>query len=166
MEVENSKNKAWKIRVDTNNKEHMSKLHECEVVIDYSISDLSPNLDKRGVIEIITPYYLSSSSMRLQAHAGQIFCALTLIRSGDLIIVPINSGRLIHLGKVISDKPLIRDTIISRRVEWLRENIPRSHFDQDLQYSFMAIMKLCEVRRNNAFERLSAMSNGDEDPGY
>ena len=161
-----SQSKAWKIRVDVHDKSQMAMLHKGEVVIDYSIPNLSSNFDKQELIEFIKPHYSSSSSKRLKAHAGQLFSALTQIHSEDLIIVPIDRGHFFHIGKVKFDMPNIHGTRISRKVEWLRENIPLSLFDQDLQYSFMAIMKLCEVKRNNAFRRLSEIANGESDPGF
>ena len=48
-----------------------------------------------------------------------------------------------------------------RLVEWDGESIPRSHFSQDLLYSFGAFMTICRIQRYNAEERLKAMrANG------
>jgi len=166
MENGSLENRAWKIRVDTNDEEMLSMLLKGNVILDYSVPGLVPGIDKDRVAEIIEPYYKGSSTKRLRAHVGQIFRALSQIRAGDLIIVPIDKGKLVSIGNVVSNNPVIRHTEISRQVNWISENLPVVNFEQDLQYSFMAIMKLCEVRRNKAFERLTVIASGEEDPGY
>jgi restriction system protein len=44
-----------------------------------------------------------------------------------------------------------------RSVKWIGEAVPRSHFGQDLLYSFGAFMTICRIQRNNAEARLTAM---------
>ena len=43
-------------------------------------------------------------------------------------------------------------------MKWLNQDIPRSNFDQDLLYSFGAFATVCEIRRNNAEQRVRAMA--------
>ena len=48
-----------------------------------------------------------------------------------------------------------------RKVKWIGESIPRSHFGKDLLFSFGAFMTICRVQRNNAEARIAAMrANG------
>ena len=49
-------------------------------------------------------------------------------------------------------------------MEWIGKSIPRSHFGQDLLYSFGAFMTICRIQRNNAEERLKAMRANDWQP--
>jgi restriction system protein len=46
----------------------------------------------------------------------------------------------------------------SREVKWLNLEVPRSVVDQDLLYSFGALMTICEIRRNDAENRIRKMA--------
>ncbi|MGO3090619.1 MAG: restriction endonuclease, partial [Galactobacter sp.] len=54
-----------------------------------------------------------------------------------------------------------------RAVEWIRTEIPRPVFEQDLLYSFGAFSTVCEVSRNDAAYRIRvvAAQEGAKDPG-
>lgn len=43
-------------------------------------------------------------------------------------------------------------------VKWLETDIPRTNFDQDLLYSFGALMTICEISRNDAEQRVRSMA--------
>lgn len=46
-------------------------------------------------------------------------------------------------------------------MKWIAEAVPRSHFGQDLLYTFGAFLTICRVQRNNAEKRIAAMrANG------
>lgn len=47
-----------------------------------------------------------------------------------------------------------------RKVKWMKTDIPRTDFDQDLLYSLGAAMTVCQIRRNNAEARVKAMLEG------
>ena len=53
-----------------------------------------------------------------------------------------------------------------RKVKWLRTDVQRDTFKQDLLYSFGAIGTVCEIRRNDALNRVLAVAAGGKDPGY
>jgi restriction system protein len=50
-------------------------------------------------------------------------------------------------------------------VKWLRTDIPRNAFRQDLLYSFGALTTVCQISRNNAEERVRMVLSGKPDPG-
>jgi restriction system protein len=43
-------------------------------------------------------------------------------------------------------------------VQWVNLDVPRSAFDQDLLFSFGAIMTICAIKRNDAEKRVRAMA--------
>jgi len=45
----------------------------------------------------------------------------------------------------------------TRKVEWIRKDIPRTDFAQDILHSLGAYMTVCRIRRNNAEERVKKM---------
>lgn len=54
----------------------------------------------------------------------------------------------------------------TRKVKWVRPDVPRTTFQQDLLYSFGAFLTVCRIRRNNAERRIAAVMEGKSDPGY
>lgn len=48
-----------------------------------------------------------------------------------------------------------------RDVEWIAQDVPRSNFDQDILYSFGAIMTICQIHRNEAERRVHEMAAND-----
>jgi len=53
----------------------------------------------------------------------------------------------------------------SRQIEWKNESIPRDIFKQDLRHSFGAFMTICEIKRNEALERVKTVLETSRDPG-
>jgi restriction system protein len=53
-----------------------------------------------------------------------------------------------------------------REVEWIRPDVPRSVFGQDLLGSFGAFMTVCNITRNNAGARIADVLAGKPDPGF
>ena len=53
-----------------------------------------------------------------------------------------------------------------RPVRWLRTDVPRDVFRQDLLYSLGAFMTICEISRNDALPRVEAIVTTGSDPGY
>jgi restriction system protein len=52
-----------------------------------------------------------------------------------------------------------------RPIEWLRKDVPRDAFKQDLLYSFGAFMTVCEITRNDALNRVEQVIRSGIDPG-
>ncbi len=86
------------------------------------------------------------------------------------MILPLKTtpGRL-AVGRVVDGYEYLDDPDVSRRhvrrVEWLRDDIPRSAVKQDLLYSLGAFLTICEVKRNDAAWRLGALVETSIDPG-
>ena len=53
-----------------------------------------------------------------------------------------------------------------RPVNWIRPDVSRTVFEQDLLYSFGAFMTVCNISRNGAPRRVLAVLDGKPDPGY
>lgn len=102
-------------------------------------------------------------------YAGQVWSFVGRIESGDLVVLPLKSSAAIAIGKVTGgyayDASAPPDARHRRAVEWLREDVPRSAFGQDLLYSLGAFLTVCQIKRNNAEERIRAIASGREDPG-
>jgi len=98
-------------------------------------------------------------------NLGQIWAFSHRIAKGDWVVLPSKQKSAIHVAKVKGDytfNPDGNDPFFHYRdVEWIVQDIPRTNFDQDLLYSFGAFMTVCQVRRNDAEQRIHKMAKNE-----
>lgn len=102
-------------------------------------------------------------------YAGQLWAFALAMKEGDIVVLPRKLTSQVALGRVKG--PYIYEKVgaaarHTRAVEWLRPDVPRSVFGQDLLHSFGAFMTVCNIRRNNAEQRITAVLDGKPDPGF
>ena len=89
-------------------------------------------------------------------------------RRGDLVVLPRKITSQIAIGRVTGPYRYAEVNTAwrhTRPVEWMRPDIPRATFEQDLLYSFGAFMTVCNISRNDAARRVAAVLEGKPDPG-
>lgn len=118
--------------------------------------------DFDGVRKIVKELYPEDTPAQVGNTTGQFWAFAVAMKVGDWVITPHKSKPAIAIGEVTggyayepSGERLYRHC---RKVKWLNPDIPRSNFDQDLLYSFGAFMTVCEIKRNNAEQRVRAMA--------
>jgi restriction system protein len=157
--------RAWKVRMGSSCEDILAYLEKGEVLLDYGVDSLAPRMSKGAIESLLRKQYHESSEKRISAHTGQIYRILNEIVSDNLIVVPIDRSTQFCIGAIQNNHPKVIGTDLIFSVKWLRNSIPLNEFQQDLRYSFMAIMKVCEIKRNNAVSRLYDISKGKPDPG-
>lgn len=109
--------------------------------------------------------YPGDNPNRLGNWMRQVWPFAHDMKKGDFVVLPLKSQPSILIGEVAGDYEFLPggpDPFFHwRPVTWLGEPVPRTHFGQDLLYSFGASLTICRVHRNNAEARLKAMrANG------
>lgn len=102
-------------------------------------------------------------------YAGQLWAFAVAMRPGDLVVLPRKLTSQIAIGRVIGPYAFVSDggsTRHTRSIDWLRTDIPRTAFEQDLLFSFGAFLTVCNVTRNDAVRRVQAVLAGKSDPGF
>jgi predicted Mrr-cat superfamily restriction endonuclease len=158
--------RAWKFRPGSEAAVIKKTLNSGSISLDYGTPGLSIGMNRQELVAKVQLHNADRSLKGIQAHAGQIHALLHKVSKGDIALVPRNKGRAIMIGEIISDHPVISKTSITTKVRWLAPDVPLSSFNQDLQYSFKAILKFCAVSRNGAPGRLLKISQGEPDPGF
>jgi restriction system protein len=101
-------------------------------------------------------------------QASQLWSFVQGIQLDDLVVLPLKRRSAIAIGKItggyqyLADNP--EEARHTRPVEWLRDDLPRSAFGQDLLYSLGAFLTVCRIRRNRAEERIVAILSKGRDP--
>jgi restriction system protein len=129
------------------------------------MGDLSGVASRQDLEELVRTTYPDAGKGRIANWVGQLWAFRERIQVGDLVVLPLKKQSAIAIGNIAgpyafrSDLPA--DTHHTRQTKWLKTDIPRSRFDQDLLYTFGAFMTVCQIQRHNAEERIKAIVNGN-----
>jgi restriction system protein len=86
----------------------------------------------------------------------------------DLVVLPRKLTSQVAIGRVKGPyryQKVGDDLRHTRPVDWVRPDVPRTAFEQDLLHSFGAFMTVCNISRNDAERRVAAVLAGKPDPG-
>ncbi len=85
------------------------------------------------------------------------------------MVLPLHAQSAIAIGKVAGPyryrTDLGDDIHHTRPVQWIRTDIPRTSFQQDLLKTLNCPPTVYQISRNNAEERIRTVLNGQKDPG-
>lgn len=159
---------VWLVRAGKTGEYESMALDKGQLVIGWdAMPDLSDVTTKELMREIVRVVYRNASPAKVSNAVGQLFAFAQKINVGDLIALPRKSNSTIALGRVTGaykyqeERSEARHT---RSVEWVRTDVPRADFAQDLLYSLGAFMTVCRIQRNNAEERFQRILNAEKDP--
>ena len=156
-------------RAGSNGEDEDLALENNLAIIDFrSIPSLEGLEDYDTVAQHVSEAMPDDKPRRRGNFAGQLWAFAVRMQEGDLVVMPRKLTSQIAVGRVtgpyefaaVNSEP--RHT---RPVDWLRTDIPRTAFEQDLLYSFGAFMTVCKVSRNNAAERVVSVLEGNPDLG-
>jgi restriction system protein len=102
-------------------------------------------------------------------YAGQLWAFAIAMKEGDIVVFPRKHTSQIALGEVTGPYKYLKignEYRHARPVKWIRPDVARTVFAQDLLYSFNAYMTVCNISRNDAKQRVAAVLNGKPDPGF
>ena len=132
------------------------------------VSDLKEAVTLEDVSELMREDEPDAKKAQIRSWAAQLLAIAHRIQAGDLVAMPLRNSPKIAIGRVNgqyqyrTDLGEVHHTV---PVEWIREDIPRTNFGQDLLYSLGSARTICQVKRNNAEERAREILNGNKDPG-
>ena len=155
----------WMVRAGKHGEQEQRAIENGIVTIGWNeLPDLSSVESKK---ELERPYkkeYPDAKKRSMANEVGQIWRFLKQIKEGDLVALPSKFQSTIAIGKVEGvyeyRTDLGDDIHHIRKVNWIKTDIPRTDFEQDLLYSFGAYMTVCRISRNNAETRVKAILEG------
>lgn len=124
--------------------------------------DMSAIPDYEGIKALLVSKYPAEGIRKVSNWSGQVWAFVLAIKKGDWIVMPRKNTPTIAIGEIKSpykfDPSGGGDYRHYREVKWLNTEIPRSTFDQDLLYSFGAFLTVCQIKRNDAEQRVRSMA--------
>jgi restriction system protein len=128
------------------------------------LADLSKTKTREDIRKILEQERPDAKPKSREAWARQLYTFVHKMKKGDVVVLPLKTRSAIAIGRVTGDYAYRNDfpegPMHTRPVEWLRTDIPRTAFDQDILYSLGASLTVCQIKRNNAEERIMAILEG------
>lgn len=132
------------------------------------VPSLESATDYDAVLNIVRDAYPSEKPRAVGNVAGQLWAFALAMREGDLVVMPRKLTSQLAIGRVAGPYRHHRvgeEMRHLRSVEWVRPDVPRTAFEQDLLHSFGAFMTVCNISRNDAARRVATVLSGRDDPG-
>jgi len=97
-------------------------------------------------------------------YVGQLWSLRERMQVDELVVLPLKTTGTMAVGRISGPyeyrTDLGEELRHVRAVTWLKTDVPRDSFDQDLLYSFGAFLTVGRVRRDRADERVMAAVSG------
>lgn len=155
---------VWLARAGKYGEDEATALEKGIAIIGWrEILDVSRVNNIEEMCELHRKVYRDKVPKSLIRSAAQLWAFAKRMQTGDIIILPLKTKRAIAIGRVAGNYKY-RQGRHTRPVKWIRDDVPRSDFGQNLLYSFGAYMTVCQITRNNAEERILAILEGGKDP--
>lgn len=142
--------------------------HNLAVIGFNEVPSLEGARDHDAVFKIVAGALPSAKPRALGNFAGQLEAFVLAMKDGDIVVLPRKLTSQIALGRARGPykyREVGAAPRHTRAVEWLRPDVPRTTFQQDLLNSFGAFMTVCNISRNDAERRVAAVLDGKPDPG-
>ena len=161
--------KVYLARAGRNGEDEDCALENSLAIIGFEkVPSLEGARDYDAVANLVKDGLPGRKPRALGNFAGQLWAFALAMQEGDIVVLPRKLTGQIAIGRVTG--PYRYDQVNkvfrhTRPVEWLRPDVPRATFEQDLLYSFGAFMTVCNIDRNDAARRVAAVLEGNPDPG-
>lgn len=153
----------WVVRAGRRGEYENLALERSVVTIGWGLlPDLSAVSSKEALDALMREKYPEQQPKALVQWTGQVWAFLNRIAVNDLVALPLKTRSAVAIGRVMGpysrllDAPA--DATHARPVKWLRTDIPRADFDQDILYSLGSTLTVFQVSRNEAEARVKAAS--------
>jgi len=156
----------WLVRAGRHGVDENAALEKGMVLVGWSeMTDMSGVKSYEEMKQLHTKVYPDMAPKAVMNNAAQLWAFVKRINIGDYVVLPLKTRSTIAIGKVTGDYQYLDGRHI-RKVKWVKDDIPRNTFGQDLLYSFGAFMTVCQIKRNNAEERVKEILSGKPDPHF
>lgn len=159
----------WVIKGGRQGEREAKMLSESIIAIGWEeLPDLAPVRSKEALQRLLEKAKPDSSKASIANQTGQIWAFRETAKTGDLVVAPLKSTSTIAIGRITGDyfysTKYGPNMLHLRPVEWIKKDLPRNKFAQDLLYTFGAFMTFSRAERNNAEQRVKRIIEGRSIP--
>lgn len=161
---------AWLVRAGKNGERDEFNLLNNVVGGGFrEVGDLTGVADRDEMFNIVDSAFPGSKKQRISNYRNQLWALTNRIEVGDLVVLPMTTTSQLAIGRVTGSYAYRDDAAPGNRhsipVEWIRTDVARTAVKQDLLFSLGAFMTVCQLKRNDAAERIRAIGETGLDPG-
>ncbi|MFI0895899.1 CBS domain-containing protein [Streptomyces sp. NPDC020983] len=162
--------RAWVVRAGEHGEREQGALASGVLGVgwDRLAGELADTTTRDDIKALVAAAYPDEGSYTVGNWTGQLHRFVHQILPGDLVVLPLRSGRL-AVGRVTGDYEyragVALGTRHSRRVDWIVTDIERQQVQSDLLDSMGSLLTVFELSRFGAAERVAALAEGEPDPG-
>lgn len=158
--------RLWLVRLGKNGEREAAALEDNNLRIGFDLTeDISHLKDREALIGKMAELFPNDKPNKHRNFAAQINQFINVAETGDLVVTPFKTTSTIGIGRLAGPYKAGPKGEALRPVQWLKIDLPRDTFKQDLLYSFGAFMTVCEISRNDALKRVQAVLDTGKDPG-
>ena len=161
--------KVYLARAGKNGEDEEAALERNLAIIGFQeIASLQGAQDYKALAKLVDNALPNAKPGARGNFARQLFAFALGMQEGDVVVLPRKLTSQIAIGRVTGAyryDGVDAESRHVRPVQWLRPDVPRTAFAQDLLYSFGAFMTVCNISRNEAARRVLAVLDGKPDPG-
>lgn len=158
--------RLWLVRLGKNGEREAAALEDSNLRIGFDLTeDISHLKDREALIGKMAELFPNDKPNKHRNFAAQINQFINVAETGDLVVTPFKTTGTIGIGRLAGPYKAGPKGEALRPVQWLKIDLPRDTFKQDLLYSFGAFMTVCEISRNDALKRVQAVLDTGKDPG-
>jgi restriction system protein len=143
--------------------------NSCAIIGFREYPSLEGAKEYTDVLKIVTETKPELKPRAAGNYAGQLWAFAIAMKEGDIVVLPRKLTSQVALGRVAGPykyQKVGSEFCHTRSVKWIRPDVARTVFAQDLLYSFGAFMTVCRIARNDAEQRVAAVLDGKPDPGF
>ncbi len=158
--------RLWLVRLGKNGEYEADALDKSLLSIGFNMTaNLSTAKDRDAILAVVKTTFPDAKPGRQANFAAQVNQFVNTMAVGDIVVSPLKTLSKIGICEITGPYQQLENGHPARPVKWLTTDVPRDAFKQDLLFSFGAIMTVCEVRRNDALNRVLAVAKVGKDPG-
>jgi restriction system protein len=150
----------WMVRAGKYGEQEATLIENNIVAIGWNkLPDLFNIKSKENLKTIYKNTYPDRSKNLMNSQINQIWRYINEIKVNDIVSLPLKTKNSILFGIIQGDyqyKQFAENVKHTRKVKWLKE-ISRTEIDQDLLYSFGALLTVCQIKRNDAEKRIKQL---------
>jgi restriction system protein len=166
----NKQHKVYMVRAGGSGEDEEYVLDHGLAVIGYrDIPSLSDAKDYKDIYKIVNAAKPGAKTRTIGNLAGQLWAFALAMQEEDIVVLPRKLTSQVALGKAAGSyqyRKIGDEFRHTRAVKWIRPDVARTIFGQDLLSSFGTFLTVCSISRNNAESRIAAILEGKADPGY
>jgi restriction system protein len=158
--------RLWLVRLGKRGEDESLALEKSILTIGFDMTaDLSGAKSREAILGKIKAAFPDAKPARVGNYAAQVNQFVNTIAVGDIVISPLKTLSKIGIAEVMGPYQQLENGRPARAIKWLATDIQRDAFKQDLLYSFGAFMTVCEIKRNDALNRVLSVLQTGKDPG-